>query len=97
MVRKGLFGWRSFLITPDSPIWLGLPERTPVVLFGEKLIEWLLLALGAAMSLGNLAALVRPPKRPQATNLARPPLWRSLSYLVLGVVVVVWALAGLLA
>ena len=63
---------------------------------GEYLIEWLLLALGGAMALGNLAALVRPPRQPRGTDLDRPPLWRGLSYLVIGVVVVVWALAGLI-
>ena len=60
---------------------------------GENLIEWLLLALGGAMALGNLAAFVRPPR---GTDLDRPPLWRGLSYLAIGVVVVVWALAGLI-
>ena len=63
---------------------------------GEYLIEWLLLALGGAMALGNLVALVRPPRQPRGTALARPPLWRGLSYLAIGVVVVVWALAGLI-
>ena len=65
--------------------------------FGENLVEWLLLALGGAMAFGNMVALVRPPKRPRTTDLARPPLWRSLAYLVIGVVVIVWALAGLIA
>ena len=63
---------------------------------GEHLIEWLLLALGGAMALGNLAALVRPPRQPRGTDLDRPPLWRGLSYLAIGGVVVVWALAGLI-
>ena len=63
---------------------------------GEYLIEWLLLALGGAMALGNLAALGRPPRQPRGTDLDRPPLWRGLSYLAIGVVVVVWALAGLI-
>ena len=66
------------------------------MLLGENLIEWLLLALGGAMALGNLAAFVRPPRQSRGTDLARPPLWRGLSYLVIGVVVVVWALAGLI-
>ena len=63
---------------------------------GENLIEWLLLALGGAMALGNLAAFVRPPRQSRGTDLDRPPRWRGLSYLVIGVVVVVWALAGLI-
>ena len=63
---------------------------------GENLIEWLLLALGGAMALGNLAAFVRPPRQSSGTDLDRPPLWRGLSYVAIGVVVVVWALAGLI-
>lgn len=73
------------------------PKRPFTVFLGENLIEWLLLALGGAMALGNLAALVRPPSRPHAADLARPPLWRGLTYLTIGIVVVVWALAGLTA
>ena len=63
---------------------------------GENLIEWLLLALGGAMALGNLAAFVCPPRQSRGTDLDRPPLWRGLSYVAIGVVVVVWALAGLI-
>ena len=63
---------------------------------GENLIEWLLLALGGAMALGNLAAFVRPPRQSRGNDLDRPPFWRGLSSLVIGVVVVVWALAGLI-
>ena len=63
---------------------------------GENLIEWLLLALGGAMALGNLAAFVRPPRQSRGTDLDRPPLWRGQSYVAIGVVVVVWALAGLI-
>jgi len=65
------------------------------VFLGENLIECLLLALGGAMALGNLAAFVRPPRQSGGTDLNRPPLWRCLTYLAIGVVVVVWARAGL--
>ena len=64
--------------------------------FGENFIEWMLLAFGGAMAVGNLAALIRPPKVLQQDNLSKAPLWRSLSYVIVGVVVVVWALAGLI-
>ena len=66
------------------------------MVLGENLIEWLLLALGGAMALGNLAAFVRPPRQSGGTDLDRPPLWRGLSYLARGGVVGVWALAGLI-
>ena len=48
------------------------------------------------MAVGNLAALIRPPKALQHDNLSKAPLWRSLSYVIVGVVVVIWALAGLI-
>ena len=52
--------------------------------------------------MGNLAALIKPPveRSPscQATaDLERPPLWRSLIYIVLGSAVSVWALVTLVA
>lgn len=69
---------------------------------GEDLLAWLLLALGGAMAVGNLAALIRPPadRDPggQAPpDLVRPPLWRSLIYILLGSAVSVWALMTLMA
>jgi hypothetical protein len=72
------------------------------VFLGEDLLAWLLLALGGAMAVGNLAALIKPPveRSPscQATaDLERPPLWRSLIYIVLGSAVSVWALVTLVA
>ncbi len=69
---------------------------------GEDLLAWLLLALGGAMAVGNLAALIRPPagRIPggEATeDLERPPLWRSLIYIILGSAVSVWAFVTLVA
>ena len=69
---------------------------------GEDLLAWLLLALGGAMAVGNVAALIRPPagRNPagEATgSRERPPLWRSLIYIVLGSAVSVWALVTLVA
>ena len=63
---------------------------------GEDLLSWLLLALGAAMAVGNVMALVRPPQQLEDGDLMRPPLWRSLLYIVLGTVAGFWAVASLL-
>ncbi|MBC8364203.1 MAG: hypothetical protein H8E59_04295 [Actinobacteria bacterium] len=60
---------------------------------GEDLLGWLLLALGAAMAVGNLLALVRPPGGDR--EVGRPPLVRSLLYIVVGLVVTIWALGTL--
>ncbi len=63
---------------------------------GEDLLSWLLLALGAAMAVGNGMALVRPPRQLEDGDLARPPLWRSLLYILLGTVAALWAVASLM-
>ena len=40
---------------------------------GEDLLGWLLLALGGAMAVGNLVALVRPPGGDRDAGRAPPP------------------------
>ncbi len=63
---------------------------------GEDLLSWLLLSLGAAMALGNAMALIRPPQQLEVGDLTRPPLWRSLLYILLGSVAAFWAAASLM-
>jgi len=64
---------------------------------GEDLLAYLVLALGAAMAIGSLAALVRPPEAPKEGELARAPVARSVVMIALGTLAAVWALASLLA
>lgn len=64
---------------------------------GEDLLAWLVLALGAAMAVGSLVALVRPPATPKAGELARAPVARSLVMIAIGTIAAVWALASLIA
>jgi hypothetical protein len=64
---------------------------------GEDLLAYLVLALGAAMAVGSLMALVRPPESPKDGELARAPLSRSVVMIVIGSVAAIWALASLLA
>ncbi|HEX6568753.1 MAG TPA: hypothetical protein VF015_06300 [Acidimicrobiales bacterium] len=64
---------------------------------GEDLLAYLVLALGAAMAVGSLVALVRPPEAPREGDLARAPVTRSLVMIALGTVAAIWALASLLA
>lgn len=76
---------------------------------GENLPSWLVLAIGAALAVGNIMALARP--RPvdrsaqtegdettlgEVEYLERPPLVRSLILISLGSVAALWALASLL-
>ena len=68
------------------------------VFLGEDLLAWLVLALGGAMAVGNVAALVRPPATQRRDgDLSRAPVGRSLAFAALGLAAAVWALASLVA
>lgn len=65
---------------------------------GEDLLQWLLLALGGALFVGNVTAIVRPPgERPEEGQLERAPIGRSLFYAALGLIAAIWALATLIS
>ena len=64
---------------------------------GENLLVWLVLALGSALLVGNLLAIVRPPAQAQEGDLGRAPVGRSLLMAGIGLVAAVWALASLVA
>lgn len=64
---------------------------------GQDLLAWLVLALGAAMCVGNLLAIVRPPAtRRDATDLERAPFARSITMAIVGGLAALWALASLI-
>lgn len=72
---------------------------------GDNLIVYLVLALGGALAVGNIAALVRPPEnrnRPttkdpdsESTDLEKAPIARSLVMAIIGATAAVWAIASL--
>lgn len=62
---------------------------------GEDLLPWLTLALGGALAVGTLLALVRPPDELDSGDLDRPPLARSLVMIALGTLAAVWGVASL--
>ena len=64
---------------------------------GDDLLPLLVLALGAALVVGNGLALVRPPKQARPGELGRAPVGRSLVMLVIGLIAALWALASLVA
>jgi hypothetical protein len=65
---------------------------------GQDLLAYLVLALGGAMAVGSIAALVRPPEQARRSgDLERAPLGRSLVYAVIGLLAAVWAIASLVA
>jgi hypothetical protein len=66
---------------------------------GDDLLPWLLLAFGAAMVVGNLAAYFRPPPvEPGDLDEPRQPpaLGRTVAFVVVGGIAAIWALASLL-
>lgn len=63
---------------------------------GEDLLPLLVLALGAAMVMGNGLALVRPPERPREGELERAPAGRSIVMISIGLLATLWALASLI-
>ena len=67
------------------------------VFLGDNLLPLLVLALGGALLVGNVMAVVRPPEQTREGELERAPVARSLGMAVVGLVAAVWALASLLA
>jgi len=66
------------------------------MVLGEDFIVWMLLALGGAMFLGNLLAVVKPRElRDTETDLDRAPRVRSIAMALLGLVVALAALGSL--
>jgi hypothetical protein len=66
------------------------------VFLGDDLLAWLVLALGGALFVGNLAAIIRPPSVPREEDaLERAPVARSVVMAAVGFVAAVWALASL--
>ena len=67
------------------------------MLLGEDTLVLLVLALGAAMFVGNVMAIVRPPERPRKDgDLQRAPITRSVVMMLIGLTASAWAIASLL-
>ena len=66
---------------------------------GEDLLAYLVLAIGGAMAVGSVAALVRPPDRSKRgeADLEQAPVGRSLAFAAIGLVGAIWALASLVS
>lgn len=66
------------------------------VSFYDQVLLELLAAIGAALFLGNLLALVRRRREPAgAADLDRAPIGRTVLYLVVGFVVMLWSVGSL--
>jgi hypothetical protein len=64
---------------------------------GDNLLPLLVLALGGALLVGNVMALVKPPAKPKRGELRRAPTGRSLLMALIGLVAAVWALGSLVS
>ncbi len=85
-------------------MWFAQDDST--LFLGRDFFPWMVLAFGAAMVVGNVVALVRPPGRPdegspgadhEDTEFKRPPLARSMVFIVAGLAAATWGLASLLS
>ena len=65
-------------------------------LLGDDL-PLLVLALGAALFVGNVLAIVRPPSKAKDGDLRRAPPARSLVMAAIGLLAAIWALASILS
>lgn len=65
---------------------------------GDDLLAWLVLALGGALAVGNLLAIIKPPEaRRDADDLVKAPLARSLGMAAVGLVAALWGLVTLIS
>lgn len=67
------------------------------MLLGDDTLVYLVLALGGALVVGNVLALVRPPAAPNEGELAKAPTGRSVVMALVGLVAVIWAMASLVS
>jgi hypothetical protein len=91
VVVSGVLAWLG------GGLQLAIDENETPVFLGEDLLAWLVLALGAAMAVGSVMAIVRPPEQPKEGDLTRAPMTRSVTMAVVGALAAIWALASLVA
>ena len=62
---------------------------------GQDLLAYLVLAIGGAMAVGSIAAIVKPPTARNEGDLEQAPMVRSIAFAVVGAIGAIWALASL--
>ena len=83
--------------TPTLRAVLAAEESGTPLILGADLLAYLVLAVGAALFVGNLLALLKPPAAVRDGEAARAPVGRSLVMAGLGLVGAIWGLASLVA
>ena len=66
------------------------------MLGGPDILAYLVLALGGAMAVGSIGAIVRPPADRKEGDLEDAPVVRSVAFALVGLVAALWALGSLL-
>jgi hypothetical protein len=64
---------------------------------GEDLLAYLVLAIGGALCVGNVLAIVRPPPDVAEGDLEQAPIVRSVVMAVVGGLAAFWAVGSLIA
>ena len=65
-------------------------------LLGDDLLQYLVLAMGGALLVGNVLALVKPPPQAKEGDLEQAPRGRSIGMALIGLVATIWALGSLI-
>jgi hypothetical protein len=78
---------------------LAQQQDDPQLFLGKDFLPWMVLAFGAALVIGPLLALFKPPADAENADdgRVRPPLGRTIAMIVIGGVAAVWGLASLLS
>ena len=63
---------------------------------GENLIVYLVLAFGGALAVGNFLALISTKEASKDSDFERPPLFRSIVMILIGVIAAIWAIISLI-
>ena len=64
---------------------------------GDDLLAYLVLAIGGALLVGIVLALVKPPPTAKEGDLERAPVARSVVMALIGLIATVWAIASLVS
>ena len=65
-------------------------------MFGDNILAQLVLALGGAMAVGSILALVRPPAQHRGdADLTRAPIARTVAMIAVGLIAALWAVVTL--
>lgn len=62
---------------------------------GRDILAYLVLAIGGAMTVGSILAVIRPPEQVKDGDLEAAPVGRSIAFAVVGLVGALWAIASL--